>query len=91
MKQDQSKKIIQLIFAIILIGASIFMLITYFNPKTNELAVELNRPANNTEATSFEKAMKVLESVKFKNLIRFGNWPLLDVGEKGRANPFVKL
>ncbi|MDD5290380.1 MAG: hypothetical protein PHT40_04280 [Patescibacteria group bacterium] len=86
----KTKKIVQLVLAVIMLLVSGFIIYKNF---TNDKAAKVllgNLPVDRQNVKTFEKAIKVLEDVKFVNLIKFGNWPVAE-GEKGRANPFIKL
>ena len=80
----------QLIFAVVVLAICGFII--YKNFVSNKTSSELliNPALSNQSVDAFKKAAKVLDDAKFKNLIKFGNWPVT-AGEKGRANPFIKL
>jgi hypothetical protein len=88
---NNNKKIVQLIFAVIVLAVSGFVIYKNFIGNNQQPFNSFDNTMLKQEGrNSFEKAIKILEDAKFKNLIKFGNWPVVP-GEKGRANPFIKL
>jgi hypothetical protein len=91
MSSRQVKKISQLVFVAVMLVASFIMLYKNFISSSGPDNVLLTGAGgDNQKVVNFEEALKVLEDNKFKNLIKFGTWPV-QVETKGRANPFVKL
>jgi hypothetical protein len=89
-KKNNGKKIAQLIFVVIMLSASGFVIYKNFASEKQSFMMLENFNMNSQDNSSFENAVKILDDSRFKNLIKFGNWPLSE-GEKGRANPFIKL
>jgi hypothetical protein len=89
-RANNTKKIIQLIFAMLMLAASGFVIYKNFTSDRKSFDLLDNPTANQQNVNSFQKAVQVLDDIRFKNLIKFGNWPVVS-GEKGRANPFIKL
>ncbi|MEA2113350.1 MAG: hypothetical protein U9P63_01675 [Patescibacteria group bacterium] len=96
--QDKKQRLMVFVLFVIVL---IIIIILYFNfrssptlPNTesvNESPIEdelfeMGAPDELIEEINFDASF--LESSRFKNLKIYGEWPL-EVGEKGRANPFL--
>jgi hypothetical protein len=89
-KTNKTKNVMQLVIVVVALTVAGFLIYKNFIGNNTISEPMINVSEGRQSVDSFKKAVEVLDDAKFKNLIKFGNWPVI-VGEKGRANPFVKL
>jgi len=89
-KTNKTKNVMQLIIVVVALAVAGFLIYKNFIGSGATPEPMVNVLGGRQSVDNFKKAIEVLDDAKFKNLIKFGNWPVT-AGEKGRANPFVKL
>ena len=92
MKQNTTKTIIKVVLSVALLVASFVLVYKNFMIKDENryLLLPTFLEGENKGPNSLEEAMQVFERKSFKELVKFGNWPV-QIEDEGKNNPFLKF
>ncbi|GEM_PF-2605496 len=92
MVSKNKKTIIQIVIIIVmLVSAGIVVSNSFLKEKNQSPSITSPTPnLNEISDNVFEEAIRVFDKEAFQGLIKFGDWPL-QVIDKGRPNPFLKI
>lgn len=79
-----------IVSAAIFCGAGFLAYKNFIKEQENEYILAPSEKKDEEKISQFEELIKIFEKENFKKLIKFGNWPV-EVKEKGRSNPFLKI
>ncbi|HOY56336.1 MAG TPA: hypothetical protein PLH37_02855 [bacterium] len=92
MASKNKKTIIQVVIIIIMFTSAGTIFYNNFVKEKNQSAdIEIVAPDLSEDSEdNFEDAIQIFDKEAFKSLIKFGDWPL-QIVDKGRPNPFLKI